>query len=91
MTDRETGDGKRETVHPRDTSRRDGDVPRESVSGLPSPVSRLLFVNASQVVTCRGPARARRGREMNDAAIVTGVAVAVEGERIVEVAPQADL
>ena len=50
-----------------------------------------LFVNASQVVTCQGPSRARRGREMNDAGIVTGVAVAIDGERIVEVGPQADL
>jgi imidazolonepropionase len=39
----------------------------------------LLFVNASQVVTCQGPARARRGDEMADAGIRTGVAVAVEG------------
>lgn len=45
----------------------------------------LLFVNASQVVTCAGPGRARRGAEMNDAAIRTGVAVAVEDGRIVGV------
>ena len=38
----------------------------------------LLFVNASQVVTCQGPARARRGGEMADAGVRTGVAVAVE-------------
>jgi imidazolonepropionase len=43
----------------------------------------LLFVNASQVVTCAGPARARRGVEMSDAAIRTGVAVAVEDGRFV--------
>lgn len=51
----------------------------------------LLFVDAAQVVTCRGPARARRGREMSDAGVVTGVAVAVEGDRIAAVAPQAEL
>jgi imidazolonepropionase len=38
-----------------------------------------LFVNASQVVTCAGPARGRRGTEMADAAIRSGVAVAVVG------------
>ena len=46
-----------------------------------SPVT--LFVNASQTVTCRGPARARRGEEMNDAGVRAGVGVAVRGERIV--------
>lgn len=45
----------------------------------------LLFVNASQVVTCAGPARARRGVEMSDAAVRTGVGVAVEEGRIVAV------
>lgn len=39
----------------------------------------LLFVNASQVVTCEGPGRARRGNEMADAGVRAGVAVAVEG------------
>jgi imidazolonepropionase len=41
----------------------------------------ILFVNASQVVTCAGPARARRGAEMNDAAVHAGVGVAVQGDR----------
>ncbi|MEP6493822.1 MAG: imidazolonepropionase [bacterium] len=45
----------------------------------------LLFVNASQVVTCAGPAHARRGREMNDAGVRTGVGVAVQGERVAAV------
>ena len=45
----------------------------------------LLFVNASQVVTCAGPGRARRGREMADAGILTNSAVLVEGERIAAV------
>jgi imidazolonepropionase len=39
-----------------------------------------LFVNASQVVTCQGPARARRGAEMNEAGVRTGVAVAVNDD-----------
>src|SRR5688572_13070347 len=48
----------------------------------------LLFVNASQVVTCRGPARARRGIEMRDAAIESGIAVAVTGESVAAVGTQ---
>jgi imidazolonepropionase len=54
-------------------------------------VATLLFVNASQVVTCAGPARARRGAEMRDAGVVQGAAVAVEGERIAAVGRQEDL
>jgi imidazolonepropionase len=45
----------------------------------------LLLVNASQVVTCAGPARARRGAEMGDAGVRTGVAVAVTGTKIAAV------
>ena len=45
----------------------------------------LLFVNAKQVVTCAGPARARRGAEMRDAGVLQGAAVAVEGARIAAV------
>ena len=45
----------------------------------------LLFVNARQVVTCGGPARARRGSEMSDAGVRAGVAVLVEDERILAV------
>jgi imidazolonepropionase len=51
----------------------------------------LLFVNASQVVTCEGPARARRGSEMQDAVVRTDVGVAVIGERIAAVAPISEL
>jgi len=46
---------------------------------------RLLFVNASQVVTCAGPPRARRGSEMADAGVRTDVVVAVAEGRIVGV------
>lgn len=53
--------------------------------------STTLFVNASQVVTCAGPARARRGAEMNDAGVRTGVAVAVHNGVIEAVEPLADL
>jgi imidazolonepropionase len=51
----------------------------------------LLFVNASQVVTCQGPARARRGGEMSDIGVRTDVAVAVDGERIAAVDSVASL
>ena len=50
-----------------------------------------LFVNASQVVTCEGPARARRGAEMKDAGVHEGAAVAVEGEKIAAVGPRDEL
>lgn len=51
-----------------------------------------LFVNAAQVVTCAGPARARRGAEQADAAVRDGVGVAVGADgRIVAVAPDAEL
>ena len=45
----------------------------------------LLFVNAAQTVTCAGPARARRGSEMADAVVQTGIAVLVHDDRIVAV------
>ncbi|MBI3566609.1 MAG: imidazolonepropionase [Gemmatimonadetes bacterium] len=51
----------------------------------------LLFVNTSQLVTCAGPARARRGPEMNEAGVIPNGAVAVEGDRIVAVGRQAEL
>ena len=51
----------------------------------------FVFVNASQVVTCAGPPRARRGAEMRDAAILDGHAVLVRDGRIAAVAPWAGL
>ena len=51
----------------------------------------LLFVDAAQVVTCAGPPRARRGQEMGDVRAAAGLAVAVEGDRIASVGPQAEL
>jgi len=51
-----------------------------------------LFVNASEVVTCEGPARARRGAEQGDAVVRRGVGVAVSTEgRVVAVAPDTEL
>lgn len=51
-----------------------------------------LFVNASQVVTCAGPARGRRGAEMADAVVrdAIGVAVATDGT-VLALAPDAEL
>ncbi|HJQ20241.1 MAG TPA: imidazolonepropionase [Gemmatimonadaceae bacterium] len=57
----------------------------------PRGTTELLFVNASQVVTCAGVARARRGREMQDVAVHANAAVAVRGDRIARVGPQAEL
>ncbi|MBV9879827.1 MAG: imidazolonepropionase [Gemmatirosa sp.] len=53
--------------------------------------SSLLFVNASQVVTCAGPAAARRGAALSDAGARRGVAVAVRDGRIAAVAPEREL
>lgn len=50
-------------------------------------VPTTLFLNAAQTVTCAGPGRARRGAEMAEAGVVAGAGVAVQGERIVAVAP----
>jgi imidazolonepropionase len=55
------------------------------------PDASLLFMNASQVVTCAGAPVARRGEAMRDAGIRTGTAVAVTGGRIAEVGPREDL
>ena len=52
---------------------------------------RLVFVNARQVVTCVGPARGRRGAEMADAVVRTGVAVLVEGDSIMAVDDEASI
>jgi imidazolonepropionase len=58
----------------------------DTIAHAPSvPAQALLFVNAGQVVTCEGPARARSGPEMSDAKVRTGVAVAVENGRVTAV------
>jgi imidazolonepropionase len=48
----------------------------------------ILFDNAAQVVTCAGPARARRGAEMRALEVLTDAAVVVRDERIVAVGPR---
>lgn len=50
-----------------------------------------LFVNASEVVTCAGAPRARRGIEMADAGIQRGIAVGVADGRIAALGPESDL
>jgi imidazolonepropionase len=54
-------------------------------------VSTLIFVNASQVVTCAGPADSRRGPAMSKLEILTEAAVVVEGERIAAVGKESSL
>ncbi|MBW8769248.1 MAG: imidazolonepropionase [Gemmatimonadetes bacterium] len=51
----------------------------------------LLFVGARQIVTCAGPSRARVGRELNDAAVVTNRALLVRDGNITAVAPESEL
>jgi imidazolonepropionase len=51
----------------------------------------LIFANASQVVTCRGVAAARRGSQASDAIVMQGVAVAVVDEAVAAVGPLADI
>jgi len=54
-------------------------------------VKDLLFVNAAQVVTCAGPARARRGAEMREAGILRNTAIAVSDGRIAAIGAARDL
>lgn len=54
-------------------------------------MTQQIFVNASQVITASGPARARRGREMQDAGVMTDAAVAIDGDAIVAVGRQDDV
>jgi len=56
-----------------------------------STVTMLIFVNTAQVVTCAGPPRARRGREMSNLETIPNGAVVVTGERIEAVGKEADL
>ncbi|HJU69197.1 MAG TPA: imidazolonepropionase [Gemmatimonadaceae bacterium] len=54
-------------------------------------MSALLFYNASQVVTCSGPPRARRGGELGDAQTRRGVGVLVVEDRVAMVGPPEEL
>jgi imidazolonepropionase len=47
----------------------------------------LAIIGCSQVVTLRGPARARAGLEMRDPGLVENGAILIDGEKIVEVGP----
>lgn len=60
-------------------------------AGKPVAHDTLLFVNARQVVTCAGPARARRGREMADAGVRDHTAVLVAGGKIEALGRERDL
>jgi imidazolonepropionase len=51
----------------------------------------LLFVNASQIVTCEGPGRARRGVEMSSLPVMTGTAVLTIGETVAAVGDEGNL
>lgn len=48
-------------------------------------------MNAAQIVTCAGPARARKGKEMRDAGILKKTAVAVSSGRIAMIGSASDL
>src|SRR5207253_3833976 len=51
---------------------------------------KTLLVGARQIVTCRGPARARRGGELADLEVLQDAAVLIDGERIAWVGPRSD-
>ena len=55
------------------------------------PDRNLLFINAAQVVTCAGPPRARRGKEMAEIGILKNAAVAVSDGRIAMIGAASDL
>ncbi len=58
---------------------------------MPRAPADLLVLNAGQLVTLAGPARARAGREMSDLAVLPGGALAARKGRILAVGPSAEL
>src|SRR5690242_13968213 len=74
-------------------SRRPRNCPpaRHSSADAGGPRLKTLLVGARQVVTCRGPARARRGRELAELEVLRDAAVLIDGERIAAVGPYNDL
>ncbi|MEM2870017.1 MAG: imidazolonepropionase [Thermoplasmata archaeon] len=51
----------------------------------------LLIVNASELVTLAGPARPRRGREMEELGIIKDGALAIRGGRVVAAGPTSEV
>src|SRR5581483_1063311 len=51
----------------------------------------ILLAGARQVVTCRGPARARRGSELAELEVLRDAAVLIAGDRIRAVGPYREL
>ena len=49
-----------------------------------------MLVGAHAVVTCRGPRRARRGRELSELEVLRDAAVLIDGTRIAWVGPRRD-
>src|SRR5207248_10742085 len=55
------------------------------------PRLKTLLVGARQIVTCRGPVRARRGREMTELEVVHDAAVLIDDGRIAAIGSYKDL
>ena len=65
-------------------------APRQRADAHLEPID-LLIHNASQLITCAGGHGPRRGAAMRELGVIAGGAVAVRGERIVAVGPEAEL
>src|SRR5207249_3426802 len=61
---------------------RDRATPRHPLADARGGRLRTLLVGARQIVTCRGPARARRGRYMAQVEVLRDAAVLIDGGRI---------
>lgn len=65
-------------------------APRVTRAAGPGAAAKL-FVNASQLITCAGPPRARRGAEMSDIGIRTDACVAVTDGKVAAIGTEAEL